>query len=125
MIARCTNSNHKSYKTYGDRGIAVDPKWLGRQGFQKFLTDMGERPSKEYELNRIDPNSNYGPGLCEWAMKGVGRRRSDSIVRCQGVKMRLGEACIAAGGVVSPECARQRIKRGWGVTKAVETPIGV
>lgn len=45
MIERCCKPNSISYKRYGAHGIKVCDRWLGMpQGYENFLTDMGERP---------------------------------------------------------------------------------
>ncbi len=75
MITRCTNLRDKNWRYYGGRGITIDPRWLGEHGFKNLVTDMGERSGQEYELDRIDPDSNYAPGLCQWILKGTGKRR--------------------------------------------------
>lgn len=59
MLARCLNPNSKIYPNYGGRGITVCAKW--QESFAGFLEDMGPRPSKEYSLDRVDPNGNYEP----------------------------------------------------------------
>lgn len=64
MIARCTNKKNKSYMHYGGRGIKVSGKWLGKHGFDNFIADMGEKPSKEYSIDRIDNDGNYEPDNC-------------------------------------------------------------
>jgi len=63
MISRCTLPSMPSYKNYGARGISYDPSW---QDFNKFLSDMGERP-EDTSLDRIDNNKWYGKDNCRWS----------------------------------------------------------
>lgn len=42
-------------------------RWLGEHGFENFLADMGDRPSPQHSLDRVDPNGNYEPSNCRWA----------------------------------------------------------
>lgn len=65
MIQRCENQNHAAWKNYGGRGIAVCERW--RDSFENFLSDIGERPSDEHSLDRIDNSRGYEPGNCRWA----------------------------------------------------------
>jgi hypothetical protein len=41
MRQRCVNPNCPDFKYYGGRGIIICGRWLGFEGFKKFLTDMG------------------------------------------------------------------------------------
>ena len=64
MIQRCCNPNTFEYKYYGARGVTVCDRW---RDFTCFLEDMGERPAKEYSIDRINCKGNYEPGNCRWA----------------------------------------------------------
>lgn len=74
MLQRCTNPNHKAYKNYGGRGIAVCDRW---RDFEAFLADMGE-PPEGLTLDRYPNNDgNYEPENCRWATReeqNAGRR---------------------------------------------------
>lgn len=65
MKARCYDKNNEKYKDYGGRGIIVCDRWLN--SFQNFLLDMGEKPSKNYSLDRKNNDGNYEPSNCKWS----------------------------------------------------------
>lgn len=67
MKQRCYNPNNKAFKYYGERGIAVCDEW--KNSFKQFMADMGERPSKEYSLDRVDNDKGYSKDNCRWATK--------------------------------------------------------
>lgn len=66
MLQRCNNPRCKDYKDYGGRGIKVCDRWLGPDGFENFLNDMGTRPGGRYSLDRKNVDGNYEPSNCRW-----------------------------------------------------------
>lgn len=68
MRQRCENPNSPNYHNYGGRGIAVCPEW---NRYERFLKDMGRRPSDQHSIERRDVNGNYEPTNCYWATMDV------------------------------------------------------
>lgn len=69
MKQRCLNPNNKQYDDYGGRGIKICDRWLGAYGFNNFYEDMGDKPSPDLSLERIDNNQGYNPDNCKWATR--------------------------------------------------------
>lgn len=122
MKQRCLNPNYWCYHRYGGRGIKIDKRWLGKNGFINFLTDMGKKPSKEYSLDRVDNNSDYTPVNCRWATQKEQILNSATIkwIVIDGVKDTIFNHCKKYG--ISKALYYKRIKNGFSIENAFKTP---
>lgn len=81
MLARCQNTNNSQYALYGGRGITVCKRW---QKYENFIADMGDRPSKQHSLDRINNNKGYTPSNCRWATRSEQQRNKSSTYTYKG-----------------------------------------
>ena len=99
MKRRCYDSENRRYPRYGGRGIRVCDRWLGRDGFKNFLSDMGRRPvntkQREWSIDRIDNNGDYAPENCRWATakEQSSNRKSNLEITLWGNRYCVSEAC--------------------------------
>jgi len=119
MVSRCENPNAPHYADYGGRGISIHPSWRG--SFEKFLEDVGPRPSSDHSLDRQEVNGNYEPGnvLCKTQRDQNRNKRSNIFVTLGGVKMTLVDAVDKLG--LKYNTVLYRIRRG----KTPEQALGI
>jgi hypothetical protein len=63
MRQRCLNPKRPQAKYYSKRGISIAPEW---EDPITFLRDMGQRPSPEHTLGRINNQEGYSKENCRW-----------------------------------------------------------
>lgn len=122
MKQRCTNENDLGYKDYGGRGITVCQRWL--DSYEAFREDMGKSPSSDHSIERVEVNGNYEPSNCIWATMRVQNRNTRRTQRFvyNGSLMSLPDLCDMAGK--AKPTVSGRLKRGWSIEEALETPTG-
>lgn len=82
LLQRCNNPNCKDYPNYGGRGITCPEEW---KDFERFIEDVGWRPSKEYSLDRTNNKEGYSKENCEWVLKTQqGRNQRTSSLNKSG-----------------------------------------
>lgn len=121
MKSRCLNPNNPHYKNYGGRGIKICERWLGVNGFNNFISDMGYKPSLSHSLDRFPNNDgHYEPSNCRWSTEEQQNRnrRSNRIIEFDGKKMLLVEWGIELG--VRAEMIAYHMKKGKSMEYIVE-----
>ena len=75
MVARATGTYKDPVNSKYYENISACEEWLV---FENFYNDMGERPSTNFSIDRIDPNLGYCKENCRWADKTTQARNTNS-----------------------------------------------
>lgn len=120
MLNRCRDPNTYAYYRYGGRGISVCDRW---HKFESFLADMGERPSAQHSIDRIDNGRDYEPGNCRWATRQQqARNKSNGVtLSLNGQDLPLVEWSTRLG--IPANTIRSRIRYGWSTADCLLTPV--
>lgn len=127
MRSRCRDDYHKSYASYGGRGIKVCDEWANDfQAFAEWAYANGYDKDASYmkcTLDRIDPEGNYEPSNCRWAdMKTQCRnRRNNTTLTYKGETK-----CVAEWSEerhIPFDTITRRLKLGWSVEDALTKPV--
>lgn len=122
MKQRCYNENKDNYEDYGGRGITVCEEW--KNDFEAFYKwSMANGYTDKKTIDRIDVNGNYEPSNCRWATpKEQGNnRRSNRIIEYKGERKTMRQWADEKGISYNALCIR--MKKGWSIEKALETPV--
>lgn len=103
MKKRCYNSNCKSYKDYGGRGITVCDEWLNTERYKKGIKGwyafkdwaLSSGYTDELTIDRIDVNGNYEPTNCRWATRKEqnNNQRTNRVITYCGKTQTLKQWC--------------------------------
>lgn len=119
MKHRCkTITEAHKRKAYHDQGISVCERWYK---FENFLEDMGEKPDG-FTLDRIDPTLGYSPDNCRWTTMYIQHqnKRRTTWIEYKGESHTIPEWASIVG--ITYTGLRWRLKQGWSIKDAIETP---
>ena len=121
ILARCYNQNSAAYHRYGGRGIQVCDEW--KESFEAFYKDMGDRPSNNHSVDRIDNDGDYSPENCRWATRQEQGRNTSSNrwFTYNGKRMILADWAKEVGMPLAR--LHTRLKRGWTFEDAITIPL--
>lgn len=116
MRSRCSNPRATGFDKYGGRGIAVCVEW---GSFERFLADMGPRPSRDHTLDRIDNNEGYSKENCRWATRNeqANNTRRNHFIEFDGQALTVAQWAERVG--VKQNTLLYRLRRGWPVNEAL------
>lgn len=119
MHNRCYNKNNPHYKNYGFRGILVAKEW---HDFKSFYDHIGDAPSREYTLDRIDNSRGYEPGNVRWAKRHAqSRNKRDNVwVEINGQTKCLYDWCDLHK--ISAASVYRRLSKGEDMVSAITRP---
>lgn len=128
MIQRCTNPGSPSFKHYNGRGITVCERWQfgqdGLSGFSCFLADVGERPSLDLTLERIDNDKGYYPGNCKWATRAEQfRNRTTTRLFLHEGKQKTIEELAAETGLSTDSLRWRLIRKKMPIEQALSVQV--
>lgn len=127
MKQRCNNPNNKSYKNYGGRGIRVCAEWENSfESFFRWAIKNGydeKQESGSQTLDRIDNNGDYEPSNCRFVDRRVqaNNTRKNVYYTYRGKTLTIAEWAKEIG--MKYITLHERIKKGWSIEKALETPV--
>lgn len=133
---RCKKGNENKFPRYAGRGITVCQRWAG--SFDSFLSDMGKRPSSRHSIDRKNNDGGYWCGKpecsecgplkrepnCRWATMREQRRNActNHFLVYKAERLILEDWATRVG--LESSLLYNRIRRGWSVADALETPSG-
>jgi hypothetical protein len=117
---RCLHPHNPAYARYGGRGITLCPEW---HDFDRFLADVGPRPSGKHSLDRIDTDGPYSRENCRWATatEQQNNKRTNRVLEFDGRRQTATQWARELGIPVT--VLRVRLYRGWSVARSLTAPV--
>jgi hypothetical protein len=118
---RCRLETDKDYPRYGAKGINITDEWF--DSFEAFYRDMGERPSKDHSIDRIDNLKGYSKENCRWAtrVEQQNNKNNNVLITFNGKTQTLAQWSVELG--IKRKTLEIRLKNGWGIEKSFTTKV--
>jgi hypothetical protein len=127
--ARTTNSNHKSYADYGNRGIKMCDEWMNDfDAFRAYVSKLANfdkafvNGQEKTSIDRIDFDGNYEPDNVRWSTsrEQAENRRSTKWIIFEEIKATESQWCkrlgLETGGIT------KRLRAGWSLENSLTMP---
>lgn len=122
-LDRCINPNDAAYPDYGGRGITMLDEWRRDfQAFYDYVTRLPHYEELDRTLDRIDNSLGYQPNNLRWAtpVEQSRNRRYNRLLTFDGRTQCLSAWAEEARMPISR--LTQRLRLGWPLEKALNTP---
>lgn len=122
MIKRTQKPENKDYKNYGGRGVKICDEW--NNDYRKFYDwAMSNGYNDDLSIDRIDVNGDYEPSNCRWVDTKIqaNNTRTNRHIKYRGETLTISEWANKIG--MKYGTLRERIRRGWSISKAIRTKI--
>lgn len=88
---RCYDERNAAYGHYGAKGILMDERW--RNDPALFVAEVGQPPTPDHSLDRIDNSKGYFPGNVRWAtpVEQGNNKSNNRFVVWRGERMTLAQ----------------------------------
>lgn len=88
---RCYEKQNISYKDYGAKGITMYEPWISDPA--AFIAHVGQPPSDDHTMDRIDNAKGYFPGNLRWATprEQASNKTNNRLVMYQGETMTVAQ----------------------------------
>lgn len=115
---RCQCPTFHAYARYGGRGIE-----FRFTSFEEFYAELGDKPTPQHSIDRIDNNGHYEVGNVRWAtpLEQMGNRNTTAFLTYQNETLPLTHWASKMNLKIST--LRERLRRGWGIEKALTEPV--
>lgn len=126
MKNRCNNPNSDFYYRYGGRGIKVCEEWKNDYAaFKEWAYANGYDENADFmqcTIDRIDLDKGYSPENCRWTdiVSQANLRSNSHWITYKGKTQTLAQWARELG--VGYSMLSIRLKKGWSVEEAFETP---
>ncbi len=112
---RIFNSKSKDYLNYGGRGISIDPEWQDNKSkfIQDIISTIGNRPSKNHQLDRIDVNQSYYLNNLRWVTpkENCNNKRNNKLIIINNQEKTITQWSEISK--IPRETISNRIRLGW------------